>query len=157
MTNWYFLPWRRPFLLLSAFLSYFGSFSRVEASWVFCVHICMLMGVILIQVIVKQLCWWDFMDIASDIYRRYNLAAKSLFLWHLPSFCPFFHNDPWVLEGGKWFLFNRNRRRLRALAALPEVPSSIPSNYMVTHNHLKWDLVLFWPSGIHAGRTLYNK
>jgi hypothetical protein len=25
---------------------------------------------------------------------------------------------------------------LRALTALPEAPSSIPSNHMVTHNHL---------------------
>jgi hypothetical protein len=27
-------------------------------------------------------------------------------------------------------------QRLRALAALPEVLSSIPSNHMVAHNHL---------------------
>jgi hypothetical protein len=27
-------------------------------------------------------------------------------------------------------------QRLRTLAALPEVLSSIPSNHMVTHNHL---------------------
>jgi hypothetical protein len=27
-------------------------------------------------------------------------------------------------------------QRIRALAALPEVLSSIPSNHMVTHNHL---------------------
>jgi hypothetical protein len=31
-------------------------------------------------------------------------------------------------------------QRLRALAALPEVLSSIPSN-MVAHNHLQWDLM----------------
>jgi len=31
--------------------------------------------------------------------------------------------------------------KLRALAALPEVLSSIPSNHMVVHNHLQWDLV----------------
>jgi len=30
---------------------------------------------------------------------------------------------------------------LRALTALPEVPSSIPSNHMVAHNHLQWDLM----------------
>jgi hypothetical protein len=29
-------------------------------------------------------------------------------------------------------------RWLRALTALPEVLSSIPSNHMVAHNHLKW-------------------
>ena len=30
---------------------------------------------------------------------------------------------------------------LRALPALPRVLSSIPSNHMVTHNHLYWCLV----------------
>jgi hypothetical protein len=30
-------------------------------------------------------------------------------------------------------------QRLRALTALPEDLSSIPSNHMVAHNHLKWD------------------
>jgi hypothetical protein len=29
---------------------------------------------------------------------------------------------------------------VRALTALPEVLSSIPSNHMVAHNHLQWDL-----------------
>ena len=32
-------------------------------------------------------------------------------------------------------------QRLRALTALPEVLSSIPSNHMEAHNHLKWDLM----------------
>jgi hypothetical protein len=32
---------------------------------------------------------------------------------------------------------------LRALTVLSEVPRSIPSNHMVAHNHLKWDLMLF--------------
>jgi hypothetical protein len=30
---------------------------------------------------------------------------------------------------------------LRALTALPEVLSSIPSKHMVAHNHLYWDLM----------------
>jgi hypothetical protein len=30
---------------------------------------------------------------------------------------------------------------LRALTALPEVLSSIPTNHMVAHNHLLWDPV----------------
>jgi hypothetical protein len=30
---------------------------------------------------------------------------------------------------------------LKALAALPEVLSSIPSNHMVAHNQLEWDLM----------------
>jgi len=32
-------------------------------------------------------------------------------------------------------------QRLRALTALPEVLSSNPSNHMVAHNHLQWDLM----------------
>jgi hypothetical protein len=32
-------------------------------------------------------------------------------------------------------------QQLRALAVLPEVLSSIPSNHMVAHNHLQWDLI----------------
>jgi hypothetical protein len=31
--------------------------------------------------------------------------------------------------------------QLRALTALPKVLSSIPSNHMVAHNHLQWDLM----------------
>jgi hypothetical protein len=30
---------------------------------------------------------------------------------------------------------------LRALTALPEVLSSIPSNHMVAHNHLEWNVM----------------
>jgi hypothetical protein len=32
-------------------------------------------------------------------------------------------------------------QRLRALTAFPKVLSSIPSNHMVAHNHLSWDLM----------------
>ena len=35
---------------------------------------------------------------------------------------------------------------LRALTALPEVLSSISSNHMVAHNHLRWDPML--PSSV---------
>jgi len=34
-------------------------------------------------------------------------------------------------------------QRLRALTALPEVLSSNPSNHMVAHNHLYWNLMAF--------------
>jgi hypothetical protein len=33
---------------------------------------------------------------------------------------------------------------LRALTALSEVLGSISINYMVAHNHLKWENALFW-------------
>ena len=32
-------------------------------------------------------------------------------------------------------------QRLKALTALPEVLSTIPSNHMVAHNHFRWDLM----------------
>jgi hypothetical protein len=38
----------------------------------------------------------------------------------------------WAGEVAQW---------LRALAALPEVLMSIPSNHMVAHNHLQWGLM----------------
>ena len=34
-------------------------------------------------------------------------------------------------------------QQVRALTALPKILSSIPSNHMVVHNHLKWDLMPF--------------
>jgi hypothetical protein len=40
-------------------------------------------------------------------------------------------------------------QQLRALTALPEVLSAIPSNYIVAHNHLQWDPVL--SSGVLEG------
>jgi len=54
---------------------------------------------------------------------------------------------------------------LRALTALPEVLSSIPSNYMVARNHLKWDLVplsgvctvmLVWRSEDNLGESVLS-
>ena len=41
---------------------------------------------------------------------------------------------------------------LRALTALPDDLSSIPSTHMVAHNVLQWNLVPF--SGVHEDRTL---
>jgi hypothetical protein len=46
---------------------------------------------------------------------------------------------------------------LRALTALPEVLNAIPSNHMVAHNYLKWDLM---PSSGVSGESysiLINK
>jgi hypothetical protein len=45
---------------------------------------------------------------------------------------------PWTGEMAQW---------LRALTALPEVLSSIPSNHMVAHNHLQCPLL------VHLKRT----
>ena len=43
-------------------------------------------------------------------------------------------------------------QQLRALAALPEVLNSIPSNHMVAHNHLQWDWMS--SSGVHEDKAL---
>jgi hypothetical protein len=47
-------------------------------------------------------------------------------------------------------------QRVRALSALLEVLSSIPSN-MVAHNHLERHGALFWPASIHAECCIHNK
>jgi hypothetical protein len=41
---------------------------------------------------------------------------------------------------------------VRALTALPEVLSSIPSNHTVAPNHLQWDLTP--SSGVHEDNVL---
>jgi hypothetical protein len=47
-----------------------------------------------------------------------------------------------VWEKRKWNMQNsRMAEQLRVLAALPEFMSSIPSNHMVSHNYLWWDLM----------------
>jgi len=45
-------------------------------------------------------------------------------------------------------------QRLRALTALPEVRSSIPSNHVVAHNNLGSG-ALFWCVSMHTHRELY--
>ena len=47
-------------------------------------------------------------------------------------------------------------QQLRALAVLPEVISSIPSNHMVSQLSVMRSGALFWSAGICAGRTLYT-
>ena len=36
--------------------------------------------VVLVLVIFRQPCWWDFMDVASDIFRKHSLLANSVFV-----------------------------------------------------------------------------
>lgn len=60
----------------------------------------MLIGVILVQLIIGQSCWRDFLSVASDIIRRHNLTSKLLLLWLLQSLCPLFHNVPRALGAG---------------------------------------------------------
>jgi hypothetical protein len=48
-------------------------------------------------------------------------------------------------------------QQLRALSALPEVLSSIPSNHMVAHNIYTGICAPFWNPGIHADRALICK
>ena len=42
---------------------------------------------------------------------------------------------------------------LRAVTAIPEVLSSIPSNHMVAHHHLQWDQMP--SSGVSEAATMH--
>jgi hypothetical protein len=59
------------------------------------------------------------------------VALLSIYIYHMDT-CQS-KNSSKAGEVAQW---------LRAQTALPEVLSSIPSNYMVAPNHLKWDAVL---------------
>ena len=48
----------------------------------------------------------------------------------------FSHNDEKVSNIENFGGAGEMAQRLRALAALPEAPSSIPSNHIVVYNHL---------------------
>lgn len=43
---------------------------------------------VLVQILLRQSCWWAFMGVASDIPRRHSLTANSWIFWLLQSFCP---------------------------------------------------------------------
>ena len=47
-------------------------------------------------------------------------------------------------------------QQLRALAALPEVLSSISNNHVVAHNHLSWDLMPSSGVSEDNDRTVYS-
>lgn len=64
-TKWFMLPKERPLLPHPAF-SCPWLFSRVEARVLFPAHFGMLIGVILVQLMLRQLCWWDSAGVASD-------------------------------------------------------------------------------------------
>lgn len=51
-------------------------------------HTGMSVGVISVQHLFRQSCWWDFVGIASDSSRRYNLTGNSLILQLLTVFLP---------------------------------------------------------------------
>jgi hypothetical protein len=47
-------------------------------------------------------------------------------------------------------------KRLRALATLPEVLNSIPSNHMVAHNHLLEDLMTSSSGQIYMQQSIHT-
>lgn len=51
-------------------------------------HMGMSVGVISVQHLFRQSCWWDFVGIASDSSRRYNLTGNSLILQPFTVFLP---------------------------------------------------------------------
>lgn len=50
--------------------------------------------VVLVQLMLRQSNWLDFMCVSSDIIERHNLTTNSLIIWPLQSFHPRFHNVP---------------------------------------------------------------
>lgn len=60
----------------------------------------MSIDVILFQVMVRQLCWWDFLGVAFDISRRHVSTANFLFLCLLQSSYPIFRSDSWASGTG---------------------------------------------------------
>lgn len=45
-------------------------------------HISMSVGILLLKLLFRQPCWWDFYGCSfTNICRRHNLAANSLTLW----------------------------------------------------------------------------
>lgn len=69
-----------------------SSLSRAEALWAFPCALCPL-GFILIQLMFRQSCWWDSMDVASDsIRKRSHSTLPDLLL--LQSFCSLIQNVP---------------------------------------------------------------
>jgi hypothetical protein len=45
---------------------------------------------------------------------------------------------------------------VRALIAIPEVLSSVPSNHIVAHNHLQWDLMHYCDVSKESNSVLIN-
>lgn len=54
----------------------------------FLVHAGISIGLILVQLMLRQSLWWDFMVVASDFTRRHNLTTNSLVFWLLQFFQP---------------------------------------------------------------------
>lgn len=61
------------------------------------IRVSVFIGIVHVQPVLRQSCWWKYMGVASNIPRRDNLTTNSLFLWLLESFL-LLCNDPWVLD-----------------------------------------------------------
>lgn len=63
-----FFPWKKYFFCSQSSLGTCSSLSSFEVWWF--IHFGMSTGVFLFQLMLVQLCWWDFMGIASEIVSR---------------------------------------------------------------------------------------
>lgn len=108
------LPWRRPFISLSAFLSYLCvSLCRIKTSWSFSIHVLPSVSAVLAQLMFEQSHWWDLMVIASDTTRRSNLTCCECcdlgWIWNvvfsLDKFCFLDCSPLWVLVKLFYFLW----------------------------------------------------
>lgn len=81
ITNWCVLPWGRLLLPESVLIAYSSLYrieahdlspihiGSIEALWSLAIQISMSTFVF-VQVEFRQSCWWDFMDVASDVTRK---------------------------------------------------------------------------------------
>lgn len=69
-----------------------SSLSRAEALWAFPCALCPL-GFILVQLMFRQSCWWDSVDVASDIIRKQSHSTLPDLLL-LQSFRSLIQNVP---------------------------------------------------------------
>jgi hypothetical protein len=95
------LPWGGPALRLPAFLScleFVVSGRSLGGFLPVCFGMCT--GVVLVSIMFRQACWWDFMCAASDIPRRHSRTGNSLILLLLQSLHPSSARLPeyWVPE-----------------------------------------------------------
>jgi hypothetical protein len=69
---------RRPTLPLLTFLSAVALCVGLRPPGLFLAHINMTIGALLVQLMFRELCWWDFTGVDSNITRRHDFSTN---LW----------------------------------------------------------------------------
>lgn len=67
---------RRPTLPLLTFLSAVALCVGLRPPGLFLAHINMTIGALLVQLMFRELCWWDFTGVDSNITRRHDFSTN---------------------------------------------------------------------------------